>query len=471
MRFLSLSQLLLWLTVAGCAAKPVDDRFTSLQDLSLDRTGAAVRWNRSSSDSKAIDEQVKRLVSAELTADSAVQIALLNNPSLQATYEDLGIAAADVLQAGLIKNPVLDVSLRFPDRSPKLTNLEFSLAEDFLDALLISARSRLALAQLEATRFRVGSAILRLATDTRAAYYAAVAARQTLTLQRRAVAAVEASAEAAQKLFDAGNISSLELLSYQLQLAQERMTLMQDQSELVDAQEILSAFMGVDEPNGFMVAQSLATPSSAMPPLAELEDAAVNQRLDLAARRQQIEIAARRGGLVKATRYVSDLQLGVDAERDPDGQWVIGPTFSIPLPLFDQGQARAEKALADVRQAEHEYAAMKKQARSEVRRSYRRMAAAQMRLQTLQQAVLPLRERLLEQSQLFYNGMFVGVFELLQARRNELDAQRAYIAAASDYWIERTRLEGAVGRRLAIAPAATAPSTGPAAPEHHHHGD
>src|SRR5207247_2658345 len=130
-----------------------------------------VRWNRGTTEDRAVEAEVAAALRKELTADDAVKIALLNNRALQATYEELGIAQADLVQAGLLKNPIFGASLRFPDRAPRGPNVELSVTEDFLELLLIPARKRLAAAQFEAAKLRVADAVIRLAADVRAAFY------------------------------------------------------------------------------------------------------------------------------------------------------------------------------------------------------------------------------------------------------------------------------------------------------------
>src|SRR5438067_11990086 len=215
MRLRNLAIALLSAVLVGCATKQDDSGFSSVQALARDRVGQSIRWNHNSDDAKAIADEVGRTLSTELTADAAVQVALLNNRSLQATYEELGIAQADVAQAGLMKNPVFDAQIRFPDRSPKLPDLEFTLAEDFLDALLIPARKRIAAAQFEATKARVGAAILDLAANVRAAFYSLAGAQRMLELHQALLAAIEVSDQTTQKLQEAGNVGELDLLSAQ----------------------------------------------------------------------------------------------------------------------------------------------------------------------------------------------------------------------------------------------------------------
>jgi len=181
---------------------------------------------------------------------------------------------------------------------------------------------------------------------------------------------------------------------------------------------------------------------------------------------------------VRATQYIESLEIGVDSERQTDGQWITGPTISLPIPLFDQGQARVAKAQAQVRQAEQTYKAMRTQLRSDVRRVCTHLETARLKSTLYRDSIIPMRGRIVEQSQLFYNGMLLGVFDLLRARENELDAHRQYISALRDYWVEFSQLERTVGGRLKVSTtqpttnATTQPTTAPM-PGHqnHHHGD
>ena len=83
-----------------------------------ERTGLAVRWQQDAAAREEALAQVRALLKKPLTVNGAVQIALLNNRELLATFEDVGVSAADLREAGMWKNPSFDLSVRFPDRPP-----------------------------------------------------------------------------------------------------------------------------------------------------------------------------------------------------------------------------------------------------------------------------------------------------------------------------------------------------------------
>ncbi|MGH7178202.1 MAG: TolC family protein, partial [Tepidisphaeraceae bacterium] len=161
------------------------------------------------------------------------------------------------------------------------------------------------------------------------------------------------------------------------------------------------------------------------------------------------------------------------AEKEPEGFWVTGPNLAVPIPIFDVGQAAVFRAQAEYRRAKRLYEAARSDAESEVQSARARVSAARARVRRYHDLVLPLRRRILQETQLQYNGMFVGVFELIQAKKDELDAAIQEVAALRDYWVARVDLEESVGTRLPFSePPTTQPATQPARPDHsHHHGD
>lgn len=160
--------------LAGCATVPKEAGFTDVQNLIKQRLGRRAHWNQGTPEDAKVAEAIKSMLQDEITLDEAVQIALLNNRSLQATYEELGVAQADVVQAGLLHNPVFFASFRFPDKTVnghRSTNTEFSVDQDFLDLLVLSLRKKVATTQFEQEKLRVGNAVLNLASEVRSAYY------------------------------------------------------------------------------------------------------------------------------------------------------------------------------------------------------------------------------------------------------------------------------------------------------------
>src|SRR4029077_5016815 len=99
-------------------AREKEDAFQSVQQSIQERTGKAVRWEEDQKAREQARQDVRQLLRKPLTIDTAFQVALINNRSLQATFEKIGLSGADVLEAATIPNPRFDLAIRFPDKPP-----------------------------------------------------------------------------------------------------------------------------------------------------------------------------------------------------------------------------------------------------------------------------------------------------------------------------------------------------------------
>ena len=467
--------------VAGCATTSNDRAgFGSVRQVTQERTGGArIAWLRGGAADDAVRREVDAMLGRSIGPDEAVQIALLTHPTLQAEYERLGVAQADLVEAGLLRNPVFNAMVRWPSGGGG-PNVELGVAADFLDILFIGARKRIAAAEFEHDKLDVADAVVAHAADVRVAFYKLQGARQMLELRRTVLGAEEAAAETARRMLAAGNISELDADREQALLEQSRAELIEAEADVRRQRERLAALMGM--PGGdarLKLPERLPAPPAIDEPLTRLVDRALDQRLDLAAAVQESVALRQSLGLTRDTALLEEAEIGVSHEREVEGDRVTGPEISVPLPLFDFGQARVARARHQLRASRQRYQALRQQAQADVRVAHADMTAARKRFEHFRDNVLPLRQRIVEQSQLHYNAMLLGVFELLEAKQNEIDAGREYIEALTDYWVARAELERAVGGRLPATPA-TQPATVPAAaatttqPEadhsqHHHH--
>jgi cobalt-zinc-cadmium efflux system outer membrane protein len=430
--------------VAGCAHVDPNPAFRELANTVHLRTGKRVQWNRGSAEDAQAQAAVASLLSRPLTADSAVQVALLNNHNLQATYEELGIAQADLVEAGLLRNPIFTFERRFPGQA-----MEMDLLKEFIDLLLLPLRKRIAAAQFEAAKLRVGHEILSVAGEVRAAFYEHQGDQQLVDLRKTVAEATERSAETALRMQQAGNLKNLDLATEQASHAQAKIELAKAQSEAVQTREKLNKLMGA------FGAQTNWTVASRLPELpggevstSQLESRAIQQRLDLAAARQEFIAQARSLGIARADAILQQAEVGAHYEREIEGRYSIGPSVNVPIPIFNQGQAASAKASAKMRQGQQRYLALAADIRSDVRAARDRMLLARQRVEYFKSTALPTRTRVTEESQLEYNAMQIGPFQLLQAKQEEVKTGADSVGALRDYWVARAELQKAVGGSL-----------------------
>lgn len=431
---------LLALALAGCASISPNAGFDDVQTEVSQRIDKRVQWRSGGTEDQEVAAEIAEMLKTELDVESAVQIALINNHELQATYESLGISQANLVQAGLLRNPVFDAAILFPSGGGGRAELDFGIAQDFLSLLYLPLNKRLAGAQFEAAKLRVNAAVLGLAFDVRSQFYRTQATTQMVELFQQVVTNTEASYGFARRLREAGNINDLVLYQERALYEESRLGLAAAETNLAVERERLSELMGLwGAESQWKIAPRLPEIPEGEPGTDGFEARAIEMSLSLAARRKQIEAAAGGLGYANATALIPSFEAGFQAEREES--WERGPSFSFQIPLFDTGQVRRFAARAQLRQAQAEYAASAVATRSAARTAYVALTSARDRALFVKNVVLPLRSRIVDQTFLQYNAMQVGVFQLLTAQRDQVAAARQYIETLRDYWIAKSGLQ------------------------------
>jgi len=458
--------------LTGCASTSAQPAFKDVAQSVEARSGHKVRWNQDTEADREAEQAIDRLLAGDLTADAAVQVALLNSPALRGRFEELAIAQADLVQAGLLKNPVFTFGRTARDGEHISPNLFAAVEQDFLDLITLPLRKRVAAAELEATKLEVGDHVLELASQVRDGFYKAQAAEQVLAMRNLVDEAAGTSAELARRQHEAGNMSDLALNTELGLSAQTTLDRKIGEGDAVVAREKLNKLMGTWGPRTrWKLAARLPELPASEPALDHLENAAIAQRLDVAAARRNIQAMGYALSLAKTTRWTGTVSVSVEAGRlRNNNRFAFGPSVALEIPLFDQRQAQIAKLEAFKRQAEDDLRGLSVDVRADVRSSRARVVTARGVVEHYAKVIVPLRENVVKFSQEQYDAMLLGVYQLIQARQNEFTAYRELIDALRDYWIARSDLERAIGGRVGAAPRFAAAATATiAAPEHSHH--
>lgn len=432
--------------LGGCASVPRDAGFSDVQGLVRDRLPQKVVWNRDSEDDRRAQAAVRDILAHPLSADDAVQVALLNNPGLQATYEELGISQADLVQAGLLQNPLFFWS-RLSSDSVRTTS--YGVEFNFLSFLVQPTLKKLGSARFEQTKLLVTDRILNLAGDVRSAYFNAIASEQGAAMMKKIALSAEAAAQLAARQYAAGTMSRVNQTAMQIFYAETLADLTRAEAESRADRERLNRLMGLWGTDvAWRLPKRLPDPPATLPPLSHLENLAMERRPDVAAARREAVLMADALGLTRDYRFLNILSVGAETETNTGESRKTGPSVALELPIFDQGQARVARYEAQLRQAGQRLRETAINARSEVREARDRMVTARELAIFQQKAILPLRQKILEETGLFYNGMLKGVYELLEAQRQQMEGGRQYTSAVRDYWVAQTQLERAIGGPL-----------------------
>lgn len=417
----------------GCASVPRDAGLSTVQE----RVGYEVE--RRTTAATVDDERVRSMLQGTLDADRAVAVALINNPRLQVTLAELGIAQAELMEASTISNPVLELEARYP--ADPFRPYEITLAQSLIDLITLPRRRALGRLSFEAAQMRVSSEVLRFAAEVRDAYYSLLAASQSLSMTRTNAEVARTSADLAARQHMAGNITDLDLENEQAMYEQAKLDLARSEEQVLVARESLIRQMGIrDAATEFMIPNEFPPLPEQDPSVAEIDELLASRRLDITIATREADMA-RRSIRQSALHELGEVVIDVHHEREADGGRTTGPGIEFPIPIFNTGRAARTRAEAEYLRAVHRVAELTSRAGSEARTARQLLAAARARVEYYRDIVLPRRARIVELTKLEHNSMLIGVYQVLQARQNEANARREFIEAQRDYWSARTNLD------------------------------
>jgi outer membrane protein TolC len=437
--------VILVLALSGCASLSPDAGFSAVESAVKERTGADTKWTRSDDDANTVRGRVQELLAKPLGPQEAVQIALLNNPGLQASYAEVGIAEADLVQASRWRGPTFSFArLRRGDE----TELERGVFFDVLGLLTIPLSTKVQEKNLQSVQNRAAAEGLGVALDARKAWFQAVAAQETVKYMTQVKEAAEASAELARRMAEVGNLPKLTLAREQAFYAETVAQLARAQHNAVTARERLARLMGLwGEDVAFQLPERLPELPKVPPAGGDLETQALAQRLDVQGARREAEALAQSLGLTHATRFISLLEVGVVSNSETGEPRQRGWEVELGIPIFDFGGARVARAERLYMQAVSRTTEAAIRARSEVRESYSAYRTTFDLARHYRDEVVPLRKRISEEMLLRYNGMLASVFELLADAREQVGAVNAYIETLRDFWLAESDLQMALTGR------------------------
>lgn len=445
--------LCLALFASGCATtKPAENR-DEVGDILAERGGPqdVISSKQDEQSRAAIEDRVEALLRDPITSDRAVQIAVLNNRELRVTLEDLGVAQADLVQAGLLQNPTLGLELVGSTKGNGLGG-GFGISQSLLSAFLIPAKRRVAKAQLRQTVVVVADATLGLVRDVKVAYAELRRAVDSAELARVMTQTAEVANDLATLQHEAGNIADLDRELFAADLDHARLQLAEHQLEVVHAREHINVLLGLwGKQLDWRLAQAQEAPKVEESALANLETLGVEQRLDVSAARAQVEsvtyaLELRRRGVIPNVEVglVGRNEVGTDAGHE----WVLGPELSLEIPIFDPGHADFAKLQAYVRGAQHQLEQTAVMARAEIRTERMDLVTATRKLAYLQETVLPRRQTVGARAAERYNAMLLSAYDLLELRAEQAEVQEEFIEARRDVEVALAELERAVGGKL-----------------------
>ena len=459
--------------LAGCAAPDMEAALAQSGELAAPVSGGAKpELLRDHSQREAASRLASDLLAKSLTQDEAVQLALANSPALQAA---LAQGWSDIAQA---RQRGLPGGLTFSfERLREGADLEIGrlLSFGLLDLITLPQRRAVSGIESEQARVRMAGAIVDHVSATRRAWVRAVAARETLTYAIQVRDAADASAELARRLQRVGNFTKLQAARQHLFYADATSRLATAQHAAISTREELVRQLGLTDAHAASLRLPDRLPDLPKAPQTpqDVSKQLASQRLDVRLARLELDAAGRSRGVDLAAGLI-DVEAGVRRdtrfEGNGDRSTTRGVELEIRLPLFDWGATRAAALDARALAAANRYEAAARAAGSQARESYSAYRTAYDLARHQRDEVVPLRKTISEENVLRYNGMLIGVFELLADARDQVSGVIAAIDAQRDFWLADAALSSTLIGRPAMGQAApaSASSAGASAPDAGH---
>lgn len=470
----------------GCASVSPGTDYDSAGEVICEATGSKSYFRPG--DEVAGARKVDELIQLGITCDEAVQICLINNPTLRAAFLEIGLARADLVQSGLFSNPTLALSLAFPEGGGR-SNIQATFAQNIVDLWQIPIRQRSTERLLGAAILDVARQASQFAVDTRSAFFTAVAADLALQIANENVGIAEQLLLAAKARQQAGAVGELDVnlargAVYSAELEMQRARL-----DAGSARRRLAVLLGLtDVAEDLRLATAPLLPSIVELDAEQIVQFALANRLDVQSVRMEVEAKRHRIDL-EIAKILPEFSIGLYDERTerrsmpgrkvlgdtartsiasggltaPEIQSrgqknrersqiidnIFGPAFNLTLPLFDQNQAQIAKARFAYDQSVLQLDALKKAIIQAVRQGVDAAQTARKIADYFHEKMLPQAQSNLDLSRQSYQAGRASLIVLLDAQRILLTTRRDAVVADRESAITRAELERLTARPLA----------------------
>ena len=436
--------IFLILFLASCAGIQTTQEWEKVKTFSAERTGVSVQWEKTEDDAKFIKEEVNKLLSDGLTEDDAVKIALINNRALQATFEEIGVAKADLVQAGLFTNPNLSALFRFPFGGGG-TDIEAAGLIKISDFWQIPLRKKVAAARLETAILEVSDEILNTVAEVKRAhneYIALFITSQETEKMKRQMEELKNHLVYRQKF---GLTKDIDIYMADAEVFELEEGFLRVEKDLHISRVHLSRVLGLStEQFNYEIIGDLPREFKPLPDLETLIAHAFYMRPDIQLSKVKVE-ESRRILALEHKRVFNNVESGIAYAREHDGDDFMGPEVEIQLPIFDQNQAQIVRAEYKLRQAEKELRVKAGLMREEVSATLEKISFARSRVNLIRDKLMTIRQTAVEYAEKYFDAMQLNMLYLLEARRGLLGAQRRLLEAQRDQRNEEIELERALG--------------------------
>ncbi len=475
------------LLVSACATIDPRGDYARTRTIASIETGAADIYDPTAEE--RVQERTHELLQGGLTVEEAISVALLNNKGFQSLFQQIGMSRAEVVQSGLLSNPVFSFGVRFPEGGGR-SELTAGLAQQIVDLWQLPIRKEIAQTQLDRTVFLVARQAHAIASSVRRSYYSLLAVQRATELTHEHSALARKSLDVAQARLDVGEAAPFEVNLARGSLLDVQVELAALQGDRDVAELALARAMGLGRSAAQWTAVgALPQPRSLDLDLSSLVARADAERLDVSSAELAISVAE--DEFVRQCRSVfPSIVVGVTGERTErasmpgrdvladtarasvaSGQLtapsiqsraerdrarsqfidaLLGATVTMTLPLWDQNQAGIAKARFAVVQKRKQFEDLLEEIRQDVGQASSRVRTSASLATLYENEVLPNDEANAAGAKALYETGEQSILALIEAQRTLVLHRRRYVDALRNYAMALVDLEFAIGGRLPV---------------------
>jgi outer membrane protein TolC len=434
-----------YLGLSACASVNIDQTLSRTNQDASTFTEGKLQLALNQEQREAMRARANILLQNALGQKEAVELAMTNSPAMQALIAQNWIDAAGAAQSGRVANPVFTLErFRFASELEVGRLLAFGL----LDLVTLPQRYRVAQQRIEQTQLQLTIESIEQVTAIRQAWVKAVAAEQILSYAKQVSSIAEASAELARRMQKVGNFNKLQRARQQAFYADAATQLALASHAATAAREALVRWLGLTDEQALLLKIPDRLPELPGAPRNEQEVGALasKERLDIAMARRSLDAIVKAQGLNLVTSF-TDIELALRRDTLFDkgtSENRRGFELMVRLPVFDWGGLKRDAMSAQLLASANQLEATVRAAGSNLRESYSSYRTNYDIAKHYRDEIVPLRKIIAEENLLRYNGMIIGVFELLADARDQVSSVIAAISAQRQFWLADAALQATI---------------------------
>lgn len=423
------------LILIGCATPPMPAHHTDEHIQSAASLATAIQFHTNALPVEAAPAP------DHLPMFAAVERALRQSPELQIALAKVRAAQAAAQQSRLLPNPILDIAFRQPEGGGR-TIIEAGLAAELTQLLQRPRRISAADARLRAASARAVTVTLKVMHQTQQHYFEAVALRQETAILAQRTVRLSELLRVTEVRLAAGEGTLLDVVTLKGELATANLELREAGRRINAAHHALAHRLG--QPAG-RINWELATPLYTQIALRGERDAiahGLRVRPEIQADRWQLAALEDATALARLT-WLEGAAAGLNTERDTD--WSLGPSATLPLPIFDKGQTRRAEAQAKAIAARQRLTQTTRQIAAEIREAHHAVAELMTTARHARTQLLPLHEQRVALARKVFESGQEDITRLRLAELDHLEAQLKHVRLQHQTARAILRLDRATG--------------------------